>query len=135
METGLFEIQVDHLTRIKEARQLDPTSRELVYALFGQSESGRVGHGPASQVAAEETENGPSSMGNDHGPTKVEFAQCYLRLANLPDYALDRLSRHEAILWRQVRQILIALDALDRRKPQDRGRYFGMGRYERTEEI
>jgi hypothetical protein len=57
-----------------------------------------------------------------------------LRLANLPDYSLDRLSRYEAILWRQVRQILIALHALDRRKPQDRGRYFRIGRYDRAEE-
>jgi len=35
---------------------------------------------------------------------------------------------HEAILWRQVGQILFALDALDRRKPQDRGRRFHAGR-------
>ena len=35
-------------------------------------------------------------------------------------YALDRLSRYEATLWRQVGQILFALDALDRRKPQDK---------------
>jgi hypothetical protein len=32
-----------------------------------------------------------------------------LRLANLPSYPLDRLSRYEAILWRQAGQILIAL--------------------------
>ena len=57
----------------------------------------------------------------------AEFARCFLRLANLPNYALDRLSRYEATLWRQVRQILIALDALDRRKPQDRGRRFRIG--------
>jgi hypothetical protein len=47
-----------------------------------------------------------------------------LRLANLPNYALDRLSRYEATLWRQVRQTLFALDALDRRKPRDRWRRF-----------
>jgi hypothetical protein len=47
-----------------------------------------------------------------------------LRLANLPSYPLDRLSRYEAILWRQAGQILFALDALDRRKPQERGRRF-----------
>ena len=29
----------------------------------------------------------------------------------------------EAILWRQVRQILLALDPLDRRKPQERRRH------------
>jgi hypothetical protein len=50
-----------------------------------------------------------------------------LRLANLPNFALDHLSRYEATLWRQVRQILFALDALDRRKPQDRGRRFRIG--------
>jgi hypothetical protein len=43
-----------------------------------------------------------------------------LRLANLPNFALDRLSRYEATLWRQAGQILFALDALDRRKPQER---------------
>ena len=43
----------------------------------------------------------------------------FLRLANLPNFALDRLSRYEATLWRQVGRILFALDALDRRKPQE----------------
>ena len=73
-------------------------------------------------------------MPNALRPTNAEFARCFLRLANLPDYALDRLSRYEAILWRQVRQILIALDALERRKPQDRRRYFRLGQYDRPEE-
>jgi hypothetical protein len=31
---------------------------------------------------------------------------------------------YEAMLWRQVGQISSALDALDRRKPQERGRRF-----------
>jgi hypothetical protein len=53
---------------------------------------------------------------------KKRDARCFLRLANLPNFALDRLSRYEATLWRQARQILIALDALDRRKPQERRR-------------
>ena len=52
----------------------------------------------------------------------VEFARCFLRLANLPNFALDRLSRYEATLWRQAGRILFALDALDRRKPQERTR-------------
>ncbi len=129
METGLFEIQTDHLVDRKQARQAQPSSRELVYSLFRQTESG-----DASDGATNETEDGPSSMRNALEPTNVEFARCFLRLANLPDYALDRLSRYEAILWRQVRQTLIALNALDRRKPQDRGRYFRIGRYDRPEE-
>ncbi len=60
-----------------------------------------------------------------------DLARCFLRLANLPNFALDRLSGYEAVLWRQVSQILFALDALDRRKPEDRGRRSGIGsRYE-----
>ena len=52
----------------------------------------------------------------------VEFARCFLRLANLPNFAIDRLSRYEATLWRQAGRILFALDTLDRRKPQERRR-------------
>jgi hypothetical protein len=37
----------------------------------------------------------------------IEFARCLLRLANLPNFALDRLSRYEATLWRQVGRILL----------------------------
>jgi hypothetical protein len=58
-------------------------------------------------------------MGADFGRTEPNPRQKSAR---------DRLSRYEAILWRQVGQILFALDALDRRKPQDRGRRFRIGR-------
>ena len=58
-----------------------------------------------------------------------EFARCFLRLANLPNFALDRLSRYEATLWRQAGRMLFALEKLDRRKPQERARrvWFGTG--------
>jgi hypothetical protein len=54
------------------------------------------------------------------GPSVVEFARCFLRLANLPSFALDRLSRYEANLSRQAVRIIFVLDTLDRRKPQER---------------
>ena len=61
----------------------------------------------------------------------AELARCFLRLANLPNYALDRLSRYEATLWRQVGQVLFSLDALDRSKPQERWSCFYVdGRHE-----
>ena len=62
-----------------------------------------------------------TSLASNH---TVDFARCFLRLANLPNFALDRLARYEATLWRQAGQILFALDALDRRKPQKPGRRF-----------
>ena len=57
----------------------------------------------------------------------VEFAHGFLRLANLPNFALDRLSRYEATLWRQASRILYALETLDRRKPQERRPRFWLG--------
>jgi hypothetical protein len=45
-----------------------------------------------------------------------DIADCFLRLADLPTSALDRLSRYEHMLWRQARQIVFTLESLRRRK-------------------
>ena len=100
METGLFEIQADHLHNYRENRQLLSDSRDVIHTLPRRADSDR-------NVKADNT---------------VKFARCFLRLANLPNFALDRLSRYEATLWRQASWVLFALDALDRRKPQERTR-------------
>ncbi len=68
-----------------------------------------------------------SRQPRDRSPLMSNLARCFLRLSNLPNYALDRLSRYEATLWRQAGQILYALDNLDRRKPQKRMRRFCLG--------
>jgi len=109
METGLFEIQAGHLNGFAR----------VVYPLFGDRDLPSYGITNTTTV--------PSSGPKTVGPmldTTVELARCFLRLANLPNLALDRLSRYEAILWRQAGRILYALDALDRRKPQERRRCF-----------
>jgi hypothetical protein len=126
METGLFDIQAEHLREFKHARQVLPESRRIVYAMFGRVDSGgfeldQEPHGNASGTEA------LSNSGREPVDPNADLAHCFLRLANLPSYALDRLSRYEATLWRQVAQILFALDALDRRKPQERGRRFRLG--------
>jgi hypothetical protein len=123
METGLFAIQAKHLREVRHARRVLPASREVVYAVFGRTDSVSYDHNTASHDIPNATKAVPSSEPNPIGSATdpaVEFAYCFMRLANLPNFALDRLSRYEAILWRQVRQILLALDALDRRKPQER---------------
>ena len=39
IETGLFDIQADHLSGLRQPRQVRPGSREVVYALFGRADS------------------------------------------------------------------------------------------------
>ena len=126
METGLFEIQADYLREFRQGRQTQPKPQEIIYARFGPADAADVDPDRASQGITYGAEARPSSGPQSVDPA-IDLARCFLRLANLPNYALDRLSRYEATLWRQAGQILFALDALDRRKPQERGRRFRIG--------
>jgi hypothetical protein len=121
IETGLFEIEADHLIVAGAAPRLHQPARDVVYALFRPGD--RENDGTAAALSPNTTTTGISVQSRQEGPA-VEpgrhLAQCFLRLANLPTYPLDRLSRYEYALWRQVAQILFALDNLSRRKPQER---------------
>jgi hypothetical protein len=121
METGLFELQADQLGEGAQSHPINPASRDIVRALFGPSHPD-----PAARLlsngAGAEARSG--STAGRPAPDPVALAGCFLQLADLPNFALDRLSRYEAALWRQVGQVLFALDALDRRKPQERRRRF-----------
>ena len=106
METGLFEIQADQLRDYRRHRLLLPSSPDVVRAVFARDDDAAAVHDTSN---VEETTPGP-----------VDFARCFLRLANRSSFPLDRLSRYEATLSRQVGRILFALEILDRRKPQER---------------
>jgi hypothetical protein len=121
IETGLFEIQADHLTNFRRTHQISPASRETVYALFNaNSNREAASHGVANTTETSSTSRLTSTQGQV--AADVELARCFLRLCNLPNYALDRLGRYEATLWRQAGQILFALNDLDRHKPHERMR-------------
>jgi hypothetical protein len=126
IETGLFEIQADHLSNFRKTQQISPASRDIVYAFFNaNSDRQAASYGVANAI---ETRSASGlAFAQDQVAPDVELARCFLRLCNLPNYALDRLSRYEATLWRQAGQILCALDKLDRRKPQERMRRFSLG--------
>jgi hypothetical protein len=127
METGLFEIQADYMREFRQGGQMQSKSQEIIYPRFGRPDSVDADPDRTSHGSANGAQTPPSSRPKSLDPA-IDLARCFLRLANLPSYPLDRLSRYEAILWRQTGQILFALDALDRRKPQDRGRRFFIGR-------
>jgi hypothetical protein len=126
IETGLFEIQANHIDEFRQRRR--EASRDIVYAVFGRQGSlsfDRNLTSAGNSGATRETEDVPGTSPKPADPGAdpvVQLSRCFLRLANLPNYALDRLSRYEAALWRQVGQTLFALDSLDRRKPQERTR-------------
>jgi hypothetical protein len=128
METGLFEIQADHLSELRKERPVHPASRHIVYAMFGQPNSVDADN---ETVRSSETDTPPCRdprFAGLSGNPSVDLARCFLRLANLPTFAFDRLSRYEASLWRQVEQTLFALDAVDRAKPRGRGGRFRSGK-------
>ena len=108
METGLFEIQYQHLSSHRHDPQMSPNSQQVVHAVFGLVELNRN-----SETGDEKPAN-PASRGSYCHD--VELTRCFLGLVDLPNFALDRLSRYEAALWRQAAQILFALDALAHRK-------------------
>jgi hypothetical protein len=110
IETGLFEIQAEHLQIYRQHRQLPPNFRDVMHVL-GKPE---LADRPADKATV---------SGTNSSRLTIEFARCFLRLANLPNFALDRLSRYEATLWRQAGRIIFALDMLDRRKPQERNHH------------
>jgi hypothetical protein len=124
METGLFEIHARQLHDYRQNRQLVSNSREVIPKMFRRAESASDDAASLSAVSNIET---LADSGRKADATAVEFARCFLRLANLPNFALDRLSRYEATLWRQAGRILHALEILDRRKPQERMRPAWLG--------
>jgi hypothetical protein len=123
METGLFEIQAKHLRHYRQTREVLPQAQGLIHAAFGRSDIDNN----YSQTAALGRINTIPGGGIKSNSRVIEFARCFLRLANLPNFALDRLSRYEATLWRQAGRVFFALEALDRRKPQERRRRFHFG--------
>ena len=105
IETGLFEM-AEYLGETGQSNQVSSASREVARALFGPHQS---------VYASDRSDTSYSAVDPAAGLTR-----CFLRLADLPNFALDRLSRYEASLWRQVGQILFTLDAMNRRQSPER---------------
>jgi hypothetical protein len=115
------------LWRLRRATGIEAALFESV-----TGEPGKVDHGssrPALVEAADlsdrnqlhlvATRQPDAAAGNELTfDTKKDIADGFLRLAAMPTFALDRLSRYEHLLWRQARQIVFTLESLRRRKQQ-----------------
>jgi hypothetical protein len=104
IETALFESVTEHPRRHEHR-----PSRQNLGASADLAERNRLLLGALQESGAAEA-NALSSG------SKRDIADCFLRLADLPTFALDRLSRYEYMLWRQARQIVFTLESLRRRK-------------------
>jgi hypothetical protein len=112
IETGLLRMQGEILHAFRSSRQKTVDTRR---------------EGPPSPLADRELRqeilpggNGANDLGlrcdcaGAASPSR-DIAISYLRLANLDNELIDRLSRYEAILWRQIVQTLFTLQSLKRR--------------------
>src|SRR4051812_16369126 len=103
METGLFEIQADHLREFRQVRHVGTDSPGIDNKMSQRVQPTGCDRSQDPYPISKRTRGvRAASEPND----QADLARCFLRLANLPSCALDRLSRYEAILWRQAGRIL-----------------------------
>jgi len=106
IETALFEAVADEPGKRKPAHS-GPTL--IAGADLAKGDQSRVAGGRRSDVAE------GIDLDLDR---KKDIGDVFLRLAALPTFPLDRLSRYEYLLWRQARQLVFTLESLRRRKRQ-----------------
>jgi hypothetical protein len=110
IETGLLRMQSEILLAFRNSRQKKVGARE-------QGRFSRSGEADPKPPAL--ASNGADEFAPVDRPTSPsrDIALSYLRLANLDNELIDRLSRYEGGLWRQTVQTLFALQALKPRYP------------------
>lgn len=115
------------LWRLRRATRIETALFESVTTEPGKLENGcpyltlfgGVNLSEQNQTAMRAARQSDAAAANEASlNTKKEIGECFLRLAEMPIFALDRLSRYEHLLWRQSRQIVFALESLRRRKQQ-----------------
>jgi hypothetical protein len=115
IESGLFQIQARQLLQFRRQRRLHLNHQNIIDSIYRRC----LPSEDDSHLDKIETANS-----DDISLSAVEGAECsddvtgsFIRLANLPNFPLDRLSRYEATLWRQACQVLFTLRCLNQRKP------------------
>jgi hypothetical protein len=79
-------------------------------ALIAGSDVSKDNHIAAAKPSAD-------AAGNETSLDRTKnIGDAFLRLAALPTFPLDRLSRYEHVLWRQARQLTCTLELLRRRQ-------------------
>lgn len=140
IETGLFQIENQLMRKRRHTRQNQPRSQDrTVMALFGRREPAagvssddRGSDGSDDRDAGQNEEcAGEPPISSRVTDVRLDVARCFSHLADLENAVFDRLSRYEAALWRQVRQVLFTLERLRWRSPNARA-WRTQDRWQRT---
>ncbi len=111
IETGLLRMQGEIVLAFRSSRQRN------VATDGGVTGAPTVANRECQDLLDDRNRADVRSPGEEEGAASPsrDIALSYLRLANLDNELIDRLSRYEAILWRQVVQTLFTLQTLKRR--------------------
>lgn len=113
------------LWRLRRATGIETALFESVTAHSGNGEHGHsrptlvepANLPDQNQIQLVATRQSDTAAGNEPSfDAKNDIVDCFLHLAALPTFPLDRLSRYEHLLWRQSRQIVFTLELLRHRK-------------------
>ena len=107
IESGLFKIQARHLLDFRQ-RRLAHQERQNIVASMHRDAIGT----DTRKNEDEATGSLDTCSRSNHPDQSDDLTRSFVRLTNLPTSPLDRLSRYEATLWRQARQILFTLRCL-----------------------
>ena len=81
IETGLFELQADQLHEFRRARNIQPDSQKVIYAIFAGADAVDARADRAS-VATTTDPNTAASSEPEHIDPAADLTRCFLRLAN-----------------------------------------------------
>jgi len=116
IESGLFKIQAKQLLQFRQGRSSHRDRQKIINEMYRNAVVTEDDLRPDQNDLADDSSPSPEAVANQAD----NLTHSYIRLSNLPTYPLDRLSRYEAMLWRQACQILLTLRCLERRKPWER---------------
>ena len=105
VESDLFEIEANDPVGFGQTSRVDPTSREIVYAVFRQKDAASIDRdltpGGLPTAASALPKSDPNYIASNAGAA-TRLGHCFLRLTNLPRFALDRLSRYDRDITRST---------------------------------
>jgi hypothetical protein len=121
IESGLFKIQAKQLLQFRQRRRAQQKRQEIIEGVFRNALVREEAKQDDDETSGATLDPAPPST-VEPADLSDDLTRSFVHLCNLPTYPLDRLSRYEAILWRQASQILFTLQCLNRRKPWERRR-------------